>query len=210
MEHKYVLNECFACNGAHSHWELINAHTGVKVWEEPDEDKAASPAAEQPQDADLQAALTWMEKMGLAQFTYPIADCIWEWNIEKQKRGIASTPSGITWVKADVRTPINANLVHLQYSTGKTDFKTTGYYEGGEWYRSDGALLGWAPNLEWLSESSTAPSQGSEVEFGKFLMNYAAIEHQRGKYMWWDKITGGKHYSTEELYTLFIKQTKQP
>lgn len=67
----------------------------------------------------------------------------------------AKAPTGAVWVKASVRLPANNNLVHINFSTGKTDFKLTGYYEPseGEWYKTDGTILEWAPNLEWLDES---------------------------------------------------------
>lgn len=38
---KFILDEVFADNGEHSHWSLIDASTGVKVWsEDPEECKA--------------------------------------------------------------------------------------------------------------------------------------------------------------------------
>lgn len=53
------------------------------------------------------------------------------------------------------KTPENSNLVHIKFSTGKTDFKLTGFYEPTEnkWHRQDGSILDWAPNLEWLDET---------------------------------------------------------
>lgn len=57
------------------------------------------------------------------------------------------------WVKDKV--PENNNLVHIRFTTGKNDFKLTGFYEPPEkkWYGQYGKPLEWAPNLEWLDES---------------------------------------------------------
>lgn len=78
-------------------------------------------------------------------------DQIWE----RYSGIITDFPTGAVWVKANKRLPINNNLVHINFSTGRTDFKLTGYYEPseGKWYKTDRTILEWAPNLEWLDES---------------------------------------------------------
>jgi len=57
------------------------------------------------------------------------------------------------WIKSSERTPLNNNLVHVQFSTGKTDFKTTAFFENLNWFRQDGSMLISFGIIEWLDES---------------------------------------------------------
>lgn len=63
------------------------------------------------------------------------------------------------WIKATDRLPANDNMVHINYSTDKTKFMLTGYYEPikQKWFRQSRDELAWAPNLEWLDEESNDP-----------------------------------------------------
>lgn len=194
-------------------------------------EKQPFPAAEQPQDADLDKQLVALgydpkkiesagiqlvkclleneelkTKLKQEQDNHMYTRLAWDRTTEERDR-LKATPSGITWVRANVKLPFLAlNKVTWRLIESKRPVEIS--HQVDEYLKDQEGRLYERDEIEWLDES-TAPSQGREVEFGKFLMNYAAIEHQRGKYMWWDKITGGKHYSTEELYTLFIKQTKK-
>jgi hypothetical protein len=60
------------------------------------------------------------------------------------------------WVEAETRLPDHSNLVHINYTTGITKFKLTGFYKPSsqKWHRQSGEELQWSPNLEWLDESS--------------------------------------------------------
>jgi hypothetical protein len=63
------------------------------------------------------------------------------------------------WIKATDRLPANNNMVHINYSTDKTKFMLTGYYDPiqHKWFRQSTNELDWAPNLEWLDEESNEP-----------------------------------------------------
>ena len=73
---------------------------------------------------------------------------------------------GGVWVKAETHVPDHRSLVHLNYGTDKTRMKTTGYYEVKErqWYRQDGYILDWSPNLRWLDETSASPNAYQELK----------------------------------------------
>lgn len=58
------------------------------------------------------------------------------------------------WVKASERLPENNRLVHINYNTTETNFKTTGRYENGGWFRQDGSGIKFWPSLQWLEELS--------------------------------------------------------
>jgi len=62
--------------------------------------------------------------------------------------------AGPVWVKAKDRLPENSNLVHINYCTKKTKFKTTGFYDKDRvWYDTQGYAISWPETIEWLDES---------------------------------------------------------
>lgn len=117
-------------------------------------------------------------------------------------------PAGAVWVKAAERQPQNSDLVHLQYGTGHTNFKLTGYYEPSEnkWHRQDTGLLDWAPGLEWLDESGT-PAAARE-EDAVLLIKYIRENYKKRKDGWTDNFNIAR-VTDQGIYELFKQQKEK-
>lgn len=79
------------------------------------------------------------------------------WEAEHgESKPVAPQAAGPVWVKANVRTPLHKNLVHIHYYTHNTEFKTTGFLDDNLiWYRKDNTDLPFQETIEWLDESNT-------------------------------------------------------
>jgi hypothetical protein len=96
-----------------------------------------------------------------------------EWLDESVKDEVEKQELGAVWVKASEKVPADENLYHLNYGTGKTKMKTTGFYDGEKWHRQDGAVLDWHPNLKWLDESpNEQPVEQKENEAERNLLEW--------------------------------------
>lgn len=114
---------------------------------------------------------------------------------------------GAVCVKASERVPVNGNLYHLNYKTKDTNFKTTGYYIDGKWDHQNHELLGWAPNLEWLDESTSKETDA--VEFAEWILKEQW--NQRSGLDWARYETIYSDISiktTEQLYKLYQQSKK--
>jgi hypothetical protein len=61
------------------------------------------------------------------------------------------------WRKGTEKQPPANTLVHIRYFVNGREFKTTGFYEGGEWYRQTGSVMDDCPDIEYLDEAPDEP-----------------------------------------------------
>jgi hypothetical protein len=71
------------------------------------------------------------------------------------------------WRKGTEKQPPANTLVHIRYFVNGREFKTTGFYEGGEWYRQTGSVMDDCPDIEYLDEAPDEPlPTGEQIEKG--------------------------------------------
>lgn len=163
-------------------------------------ERLPSPAPEQPQDADFDTALeAELKRHEWGVFGKPLFIDGARW-AQKQ---LKATSSGIPWIPYEfyVKGRQLPEDFLLKFDTGEI-----------RRYMEDDlpAALITHYALFPTDESSTAPSQGREVEFAEWLNdNFVSIE--KGDWVEYSPIEYDKKrkYSIQELYTLFIKQTKK-
>lgn len=56
-----------------------------------------------------------------------------------------------------------------------------------------------------VRELMDAARKDEAIRFGNLLKKFASIEGVKRELLWWDKMTGGTFYTTEQLYEQFKK-----
>jgi hypothetical protein len=79
------------------------------------------------------------------------------------------------WRKGTEKQPPANTLVHIRYFVNGREFKTTGFYEGGEWYRQTGSVMDDCPDIEYLDEAPDEPLPTGEQLIAEVEKEYVAF-----------------------------------